>query len=208
MEALADVSQHRRKIEATASSIAVKSAAANARLAQDSRDAAEALLSELRARREARLQGKQQQTQQQPQPPPPPPPLPRKHPFGVVMADGNKGEPGDSIGKTVLPLTTTPSSSSLIVRAQARPADAVAVAAPGAGLTPGAKTSVIGGGVHAENALQGAVCVGSSQRAKSGSGSVSVVAAQRASAGGRDPGLLPVSIEIRKASVGPRVDAD
>lgn len=139
MEALADVSQHRRKIEATASSIAVKSAAANARLAQDSRDAAEALLSELRARREARLQGKQQQQQQQP----------RKHPFGVVMADGNKGEPSDSIGKTLLPLTTlttSPSSSSLILRAQARPADAVAAAATGARLTPGANTSVIGGG--------------------------------------------------------------
>lgn len=59
MEALADVSQQRRKLEAAASSIAAKSAAASARLAQDSRDAAAALMEELRARREATQQGQQ-----------------------------------------------------------------------------------------------------------------------------------------------------
>lgn len=197
MEALANVSQRRRKIEATASSIAVKSAAANARLAQDSRDAAGALLSELLVRREVRLQGKQQQAQQQQQ---------RKQPFGGVMTDGNKGEPSDSIGKTLLPLTTlTPAakSSSPIVSGQVRPADAVAAAAaPGAALSPGAKTSVIGRGAHPENALQGAVAVGSSQLAGSGSGSVGDVAAQRTSARGRDPRLLAASIANRKASVG------
>ena len=53
MEALADVSQQRRKLEATAASLMAKSAAASARLAQDSRAAAAALMGELRARREA-----------------------------------------------------------------------------------------------------------------------------------------------------------
>lgn len=53
MKAFADVSQNRRKLEALVVSIAVKNADAEARLARDSRDAAAALMEELRARREA-----------------------------------------------------------------------------------------------------------------------------------------------------------
>lgn len=53
MEALTDVSKRRRNLEALVVSVAAKSADANARLAQDSRDAASALMAELRARREA-----------------------------------------------------------------------------------------------------------------------------------------------------------
>lgn len=72
MKALADVSQQRRKLESTAASIAAKGAAASARLAQDSRDAAAALFAELRARREAsKHQRHKQQLQQQQQRQPP-----------------------------------------------------------------------------------------------------------------------------------------
>lgn len=53
METLTDISQKRRKLEALVVSVAAKSADANARLARDSRDAAAALMAELRSRREA-----------------------------------------------------------------------------------------------------------------------------------------------------------
>ncbi|CAN0090896.1 unnamed protein product, partial [Ectocarpus sp. 12 AP-2014] len=65
MKALADVSQQRRKLESTAASLAARSAAASARLAQDSRDAAAALLAELRARREVSTQQRQKQASKQ-----------------------------------------------------------------------------------------------------------------------------------------------
>lgn len=68
MKALTDVSQQRRKLEALATSVAAKSAEANARLARDSRDAALALMEELRARREAsqrQQRGKQKRKPQQ-----------------------------------------------------------------------------------------------------------------------------------------------
>lgn len=53
METLTDISQKRRRLEALVVSVAAKSADANARLAKDSRDAAAALMAELRSRREA-----------------------------------------------------------------------------------------------------------------------------------------------------------
>ena len=67
MKALADVSQQRRKIEAVVTSIAAKTVAAHARLAQDSRDAASALMEELRAKRESSLRKRHQLKQKKQQ---------------------------------------------------------------------------------------------------------------------------------------------
>lgn len=67
MKALSDVSVQRRKLESTVASVSARSAAANARLAQDSRDSAAALLAELRARREASKQHQQKQKSSQQQ---------------------------------------------------------------------------------------------------------------------------------------------
>lgn len=53
MDALADVSQRRRQLEAMVTSVAARSAEAVARLAQDSRDVASAMMAELRARRDS-----------------------------------------------------------------------------------------------------------------------------------------------------------